>query len=119
MTARFCVAMFYGLSAAVIAIVLQVLPADAVQAPAQDPVAVAPYEILLERTGHAEIDDLPAYLTSDADALDLRPAPIGVMQPEAQFLAGADTAILDWAVLGGYGALLILLACWARRHRWT
>ena len=74
MTARFCVAIFYGVSAVLVTLFLQIQSADVGRPPAAAALQMPEDEVVFERTGHPEIDDLPAYLSEaprDASPADI------------------------------------------------
>ena len=89
MNARFCVAMFYGMSAALISLWLHVLPAEATQLPVTVTDTISLSEIEPDLTDHAEIDDLPQYLAerSARRMPDRLPAASVLAQRPLQMLA--------------------------------
>ena len=119
MTARFCVAMFYGISAALLSICLQARPAEATQplAPQMDTISLS--EIEPDLTGHAEIDDLPEYLAQHSVRRlpDSHPAASALARRPAQMLVASAPPARIWSVVAALGLVGLALTAWILR-RW-
>ena len=119
MTIRFRIALAYGLAAAMLSLCLHALPAPAAEVALTD-------EMLGQLTGHAEIDDLPAYLTAgplpETGAHDPAPSawladdPVPVSHAALTAPAAAGLAGLSWLHLAGLALIGAVLLAGAMRR---